>query len=440
MTDSFEEQIERAAKRIGELTQEVHGTPERSHLLEVALEELSTAMEELHVAGEEMHAQNEELAAAQELQVAERRRYEELFEFAPDGYLVTDAYGAILEANHTAAAMFGTKLPRQTRLPLATLAAPDDRDSVRTALSDLLRYRTVNYLEVSMISALGRPFPAALTIAPIRDAQGMLTGVRWAIRDISEQRRLEQALRDANADLEVKVAERTRELRSALDSMETMLHLVTHDLRTPLTIIKGYAQEIETRLTNAGFNGAVSEQFAVIHRAVRRMNVMIQDLVDMARYEGGQLELELQAVELTKFIPELLDRLGYVLEAPRIRLEIPADLPPVRADYDRLERILVNLLSNALKYSDPGTPVTLRAYTEGDEVAIAVSDQGRGIAPDELPHLFERFYRTKKGRKAEGIGLGLYISRLLVETHGGHLEVESALGRGSTFTFTLPRA
>ena len=126
------------------------------------------------------------------------------------------------------------------------------------------------------------------------------------------------------------------------------------------------------------------------------------------------------------------------METSRIQEEIPADLPPVCADYARLERILINLLSNALKYSDPGTPVRLRAWQQDGQVVVAVSDQGRGIAPEEIPHLFERFYRTAGARKAEGIGLGLYITRILVEAHGGRIWVESEVGKGSTFSFSLP--
>jgi signal transduction histidine kinase len=110
---------------------------------------------------------------------------------------------------------------------------------------------------------------------------------------------------------------------------------------------------------------------------------------------------------------------------------------PLSADYNRLERILTNVLSNALKYSDPGTPVWVRARQTGHEVEVAITDQGYGIAPDDLSRLFERFYRAKETR-AEGIGLGLYITKQLVEAHGRRIWVESEVGKGSTFTFTLP--
>jgi two-component system phosphate regulon sensor histidine kinase PhoR len=112
----------------------------------------------------------------------------------------------------------------------------------------------------------------------------------------------------------------------------------------------------------------------------------------------------------------------------------------VEADPNRLERILGNLLSNALKYSDPGTEVLVSARNTDGEVTISVVDQGRGIAPEDLPRIFGRFYRSITARKAEGLGLGLHITRLLVEAHGGRIWAESELGKGSSFSFTLPMA
>jgi signal transduction histidine kinase len=121
-------------------------------------------------------------------------------------------------------------------------------------------------------------------------------------------------------------------------------------------------------------------------------------------------------------------------------LDISTALPAVKADVDRLERIFINLLLNAQKYSSPDTPIRVQAQHLGAEIVIAVSDQGQGVDADALPHLFELFYRAAKGRKAEGLGLGLYITRKLVKAHGGCIQVESEVGKGSTFTFTLPVA
>ncbi len=119
-------------------------------------------------------------------------------------------------------------------------------------------------------------------------------------------------------------------------------------------------------------------------------------------------------------------------------LDIAGEASPALADYDRLDRIMSNLLSNALKYSDPDTPVLVRVFARDGEVVVSVTDHGRGIPPDDVPHLFQRFYRAKGERRAEGIGLGLYITKQLVEAHGGASGSRAKSDKGSTFYFTLP--
>jgi signal transduction histidine kinase len=152
------------------------------------------------------------------------------------------------------------------------------------------------------------------------------------------------------------------------------------------------------------------------------------------------LHLERQSVDLAAYLVEFLQRSASVLAVPRVTVDIPADLPPVYADYDRLERIVTNLVSNALKYSDPDAPVLVQARRQENEVVIAITDRGKGIAAEIIPHLFDRFYRAPGEEKTEGVGLGLYITKMLVDAHGGRLWVESTVGQGSTFYFTLPVA
>jgi signal transduction histidine kinase len=128
------------------------------------------------------------------------------------------------------------------------------------------------------------------------------------------------------------------------------------------------------------------------------------------------------------------------MDVGRVDIDVPAGLPDVAADTDRLERILTNLLTNALRYSFPETRVLVKARRTDKGVVISVTDKGVGIAPADLPRVFERFYRVKDAGKPEGLGLGLYITKMLIEAHGGRIWVESELGKGSTFYFTLPLA
>jgi signal transduction histidine kinase len=176
----------------------------------------------------------------------------------------------------------------------------------------------------------------------------------------------------------------------------------------------------------------------VMLKSARRMNSMIQDLVESARLESGRLEMREEPVELPQLISEIADRVSSPEDRGRIRLEMPDWMPPVLADTNRIERTIVNLLTNALKYSPPEAPVTVTMEQRETEAVVCVRDQGPGIPPEEIPQLFQRFYRVKAGKKAEGLGLGLYIARLIVEAHGGRIWVESEVGQGSSFCFSLP--
>jgi len=258
----------------------------------------------------------------------------------------------------------------------------------------------------------GRSFWVSLSAAPIRIDEAII-GAVITFSDITDYH-----------DLQQRQAE--------------LLHIVSHDLRLPLSVIKGHAQLMEEILQARQINGDLALGISTITRNVQRMNLMIQDLVDVARLEGKQLVLHCESVALNTYLPDLLQRVAEVLPVHRVRLHLAAHLPPVQADYARLERILLNLLSNALKYSESETPVDIRVVAQAGEVVIAVTDYGKGIAAEDLPGLFERFYRVKGERKAEGVGLGLYITKMLVEAHGGRIWVESAVGKGSTFAFTLP--
>lgn len=230
------------------------------------------------------------------------------------------------------------------------------------------------------------------------------------------------------------------ELKRHEQEQEDFVRTISHDLRAPLSVILGQAQLLERMLPSAQDSRAARSVEAIITSA-RRMNTMIQDLVDSARLETGQLRMNPRPLDLRQYVLDLSRRLPIPAEADRIRLQVPQSLPDVLADPDRLDRILSNLIGNALKYSEPGTPVMVTLAPAGREVVTSVADQGVGIPEEELSHLFERYFRARDTRRRkEGLGLGLYITKGLVEAHGGRIWVESKLGKGSTFSFTLPFA
>ena len=228
-------------------------------------------------------------------------------------------------------------------------------------------------------------------------------------------------------------------LHELQEQREDILRAVSHDLRNPLASIQGQAQLLERRLAKQGEAAARErEGVTAIINSARRMNIMIQDLVDAARSESGQLRLEREPLDLPAFVSHLLREQATALDTARVEVRAGPPLPRVSADPARLQRIVVNLLSNALKYSAPGTPVTISMVLRDGEVVTSVEDRGSGIQPQDLPHIFERYYRPRTSQG--GVGLGLYITKQLVQAHGGRIWVESVPGEGSTFSFGLPVA
>lgn len=227
-------------------------------------------------------------------------------------------------------------------------------------------------------------------------------------------------------------------IREGMRRQEDLLRMVSHDLRAPLGAISGQAQILRAR---AGGDPWVAARADAIVRAANRMDSMIGDLVDGARQEAGHLRLDLQPIQLQGYVTELMGRMRGFLEVDRVDLALAArPALVVKADPGRLERVMVNLISNALKYSPAEARVTVDAEVRDGRVIISVADLGPGIAPEDMAHLFERYYRGRAAQAQAGLGLGLHSARLLVEAHGGRIHVENLSGGGAAFRVELPAA
>lgn len=272
-------------------------------------------------------------------------------------------------------------------------------------------------VEHPILTRDGRQLDVQVSYGLIRDEAGEVSCVIAAVRDISKQKELE---------------------RMRLEFVST----VSHEFRTPLALIKGY---IATLLRQDLALGDETRQRFLrnIDEAADRLTRLIDELLSTSRIEAGRLELDLQPLDLGELVTEVLERLH--LEASHCQLI--AQLPPqelvVQADSDKVERVLLNLLTNAIKFSPEGGTVTVEVqYTKDPPgVLVSVTDQGSGIPPEHLDHVFDKFYRAGDDlvKKANGVGLGLYICKSIVEHHGGRIWVESTPGEGSTFKFILPQ-
>jgi signal transduction histidine kinase len=211
---------------------------------------------------------------------------------------------------------------------------------------------------------------------------------------------------------------------------------IAHELRTPLTNIRGYLEAVR--------DGVVTprpEVMASLHEEALLLTRLVDDLQALALAEAGQLELRRRPVDLAALAEKTVTALRPVLEGgPAVRIEMPAVLPPVRADPERVSQVLRNLLDNARRHTPPEGEIVLSARSGPGALEVSVRDTGSGIAPEHLPFIFERFYRADqaRARATGGAGLGLAIVRQLVEAHGGQVSARSRPGAGAAFTFTLP--
>jgi signal transduction histidine kinase len=231
-------------------------------------------------------------------------------------------------------------------------------------------------------------------------------------------------------------------VRSTQQGQRDFVANVSHEMKTPLTSIQGFAQAILDG--TASDSTAQQHAASVIHEESGRLTRLVDDLLDLARLDAGQVTFARAEVDLNALVARVIDRLSLRADGKRIQLVNGVHgLPVVTGDGDRLAQVLTNLMDNALKHTPAGGRVAVRGEARGTDVLIHVDDSGPGIPPDELPRIFERFYQVDKARRGgegRGNGLGLAISREIVQVHGGRLEAASAPGQGSRFTMTLPTA
>lgn len=228
-------------------------------------------------------------------------------------------------------------------------------------------------------------------------------------------------------------------MASSLEGVETrrreLVSDLTHELRTPLTVVRGYLEELAS-----GDIESSPELYLSLVRETKRLERLTHDLQELSKAEAGYLSINLKPVNLLPLLKYLVEKFADQLldDGPMLLLDCPQELPLVLADLDRTEQVLVNLIGNAIRYTEKGS-ISVKCWQDKKKLWIAVIDTGVGIAAEDLPHIFERFWRADRSRSSYsgGSGIGLAIARRLVELQGGKMKVESEINKGSTFKFYL---
>ena len=298
-----------------------------------------------------------------------------------------------------------------------------------------------DHFVMSIIRNGGAEVPIEVTSAYSK-YQGERVNVAY-IRDISELKRIEENLKQYQSNLERLVEERTVELERANKNLINMgqskaefIQAIIHELKTPITPIQAASEILIAELPDSPLKDLAQQ----IHQGAQNLNLRIDELRDVAKSERGYLTIDRKTLDLEQLLRNTIAYIEPVARSKNLSLalNISDKLPVIRADYDRICQVLLNLISNAIKFTQEGGSITIQALREKDEVVVEVQDTGCGLSKAALQHIFEPYHKPNIKKQSDGLGLGLALSKMLVELHGGKIYVDSQKNKGSSFKFTLP--
>jgi signal transduction histidine kinase len=258
-----------------------------------------------------------------------------------------------------------------------------------------------------------RPLPVGITYAPLISEEGILINVIATVRDISR-------------------------FREAEEVKSTFISVISHELKTPVALIKGYVSTLR-REDAIWDREIVKDSLQIIEEEADHLTLLIENLLDASRLQAGGLQIKRSDVQLVSVAKRLAERLQTQTSQHKIVVDFPPDFPVIWGDENRLQQVISNLISNSIKYSSGGE-IRIGGQVRPDFIIVCVSDEGPGIASEDIPHIFDRFYRSPDtARQTKGAGLGLYLARSIIEAHSGRMWVDPENGKGARICFSLPR-
>ncbi len=349
----------------------------------------------------------------------ENRRLDALLDSVADGIIILNPDHVIEHCNPAFSRMVNVPVSQirgRQHDEIVTIRKPKNELTLSKAEAGgwPLSSQVTLYIEGDLQRHNNLMLPVGITYAPVFSGDGMLMNIIASVRDITRFREAE-------------------ELKS------TFVSVISHELKTPVALIKGYVSTLR-RDDVSWDREIVDDSLKVIEEETDRLTEMIENLLDASRLQAGVLAINLADLAIDQLAHRIAGRFRTQTQVHVISTEFPPDFPPVLADETRLGQVLSNLISNAIKYSPSGGEIRVRGMVRPDSVVICVSDQGPGISPGDLPHVFDRFYRSKDAsRTTKGAGLGLYLSKAVIEAHGGRIWIDPGSDLGTKICFSLPR-
>jgi PAS domain S-box-containing protein len=439
-----------------------------------ALQELDVAHEELRVVEEELHNQSDELSAVYGTLELERRRYRDLFEGAPEAYLVTDSSGVILEANQLACRLLNIEPHFVTGKPLSLYVWGDDRELMRNVLALLTSNGEASSFELH-VRARGAtaPISTSASVRRAREEGGGVSALRWILHERRTNARteshrvngsdtadggdseatgtptesappIEEPDTETLRRLEIELA-RERQARTGtereLERRNEQLAFVAHELRNPLNTTAGWLE-----ILNHENDSVASRQhvMSVLTRNVKMLACMVEELIDETRVVQDLVVLDCEAADFRALLERVCEDARGLAHAKQLKFSCEIDplIGSLWCDAYRVQQALGNVIGNAIKFtSGEGGSVELAATIRGDMLECTIRDTGPGLASEHLESIFDPYIRVNARGTSTGLGLGLNIARKLIELHSGTLTAESdGLGHGATFRLRLPIA
>jgi PAS domain S-box-containing protein len=343
-----------------------------------------------------------------------------------DAIVSKDLNGMITSWNHGAEKIFGYSA-QETIGRHITIIIPEDRLDEETVIINKIRKgESVSHFETIRKRKDGREINISLTVSPIKDKNGKVIGASKVARDITEKVEVEKQRQ--------LFTQRLQEINHYKDEFMAM---ASHELKTPLTVIKANLQILEHKMQDDNKIYFVNKTL----NQVNKLTNLISDLLDVSKIQTGALELNRSNFELFPFLTEIIESIQQTSPNHEIRLNATNEKLMVRADRDRLEQVVINILTNAIKYSPNGKKVTVDTDIQDEQIIVKITDYGIGIPENDLDRVFTRFFRVRGlASTFAGSGIGLYISSEIIKRHGGSMWVESEINKGSTFYFSIPSA
>jgi PAS domain S-box-containing protein len=386
-------------------------------------DELAAMNEEMSATNEELTATNEDLAKSEqqlhllidELRVAHEQseKLVAIVESSDDAIIGKSLEGIVTSWNRGAQQVFGYTEAEMIGKSILTVIPEDRQHEEPMILGRLRKGEKIDHYETIRQRADGSLIDVSLTISPIKDKEGRVIGVSKIARDISEQKRNEER-------------------------KNAFIAMASHELKTPLTSLAALIQVLQQKLKNSD-QPFVPQALTRAMTQTKRMTSLINGFLNVSRLESGKLEMKKQVFDLSELVETEVEEMR--LMAANFNFKLIANEPlNILADKEKIASVIINLLTNAVKYSLKGRDITVQCVSENGNAVLSVRDNGVGIKASDLPRIFDRYYRAEGEhiKQVSGFGVGLYLSAEVIRHHGGDIWVESEVSQGSTFYFKLP--